>query len=52
MKVIGLTGKTGGEMAALCDIEIKAPNSPYADRVQEIHIKIIHSLIEFIERGV
>lgn len=49
MKVIGLTGKTGGEMATLCDVEIRAPHSTYADRVQEIHIKIIHSLIDFIE---
>ena len=52
MKVIGLTGKTGGEMAALCDVEIRVPHSAYADRVQEIHIKIIHSLIDFIERGI
>ena len=52
MKVIGLTGKNGGEIAALCDVEIRAPHSDYADRVQEIHIKIIHSLIDFIERGI
>jgi len=49
MEVIGLTGKTGGEMAALCDIEIRAPFSKYADRAQELHIKVIHSLIELIE---
>jgi D-sedoheptulose 7-phosphate isomerase len=49
MKVIGLTGKDGGVMAELCDVEIRAPHSPYADRAQEIHIKIIHSLIDFIE---
>ena len=49
MKVIGLTGKDGGKMASLCDIEIRAPYSSYADRAQEIHIKIIHSLIDFIE---
>ena len=52
MKVIGLTGKTGGEMAAVCDVEIRAPHFAYADRIQEIHIKIIHSLIDFIERGI
>lgn len=52
MKVIGLTGKDGGKMASLCDIEIRAPHSPYADRAQEIHIKVIHSLIEGIEKGV
>ncbi len=50
MKVIGLTGKDGGAMAGLCDIEIRAPHSPYADRAQEIHIKCIHSLIDHIER--
>ncbi|MCB9241044.1 MAG: D-sedoheptulose 7-phosphate isomerase [Flavobacteriales bacterium] len=50
MKVVGLTGKDGGQMAGLCDVEIRAPRSPYADRAQEIHIKVIHSLIDFIER--
>lgn len=49
MKVIGLTGKDGGKMAGLCDVEIRAPRSEYADRAQEIHIKVIHSLIDYIE---
>jgi D-sedoheptulose 7-phosphate isomerase len=49
MKVVGLTGKDGGKLAALCDIEIRAPYSDFADRAQEIHIKIIHSLIHYIE---
>ena len=49
MKVIGLTGKDGGPMAALCDIEIRAPHSSFADRAQEIHIKVIHSLILTVE---
>ena len=52
MKVIGLTGKDGGKMAGLCDVEIRAPYAGYADRAQEIHIKVIHSLIDFIERKV
>jgi len=51
MIVIGLTGKDGGSMAKLCDVEIRAPHSEYADRAQEIHIKCIHSLIDFIERN-
>lgn len=51
MKVIGLTGKDGGQMADLCDVEIRAPRSNYADRAQEIHIKVIHSLIDYIERN-
>lgn len=49
IKVVALTGKDGGKIASLCDVEIRAPKSDYADRVQEIHIKIIHSLIQFIE---
>ncbi len=51
MKIIGLTGKDGGQMSSLCNIEIRAPKSPYADRAQEIHIKVIHSLIHAIEKG-
>ena len=51
IKIIGLTGRDGGKMASLCDIEIRAAYSPYADRTQEIHIKIIHSLIHCIEEG-
>lgn len=50
MIVVGLTGKTGGKMAERCDVEIRAPYSDYADRAQEIHIKVIHSLIDHIER--
>jgi len=49
MKVVGLTGKDGGKMATLLDVEIRAPFSEYADRAQEIHIKVIHALIDFIE---
>jgi D-sedoheptulose 7-phosphate isomerase len=49
MKTICLTGKTGGKIASLCDLEIRAPESKYSDRAQEIHIKIIHSLIDYIE---
>lgn len=51
MKVIGLTGKDGGEMAKMCDVEIRAPKSEYADRAQEIHIKVIHSLIDYVENN-
>jgi D-sedoheptulose 7-phosphate isomerase len=52
IKVIGLTGKDGGKMNGLCDVEIRAPYSAYADRAQEIHIKCIHSLIDHIERNI
>ncbi len=47
--VIGLTGKNGGKLAPLCDVEIRVEHMGYADRVQEIHIKVIHSLINYIE---
>lgn len=52
IKVIGLTGKDGGKLAALCDVEIRVPHFGYADRVQEVHIKIIHILMGLIEKGV
>jgi D-sedoheptulose 7-phosphate isomerase len=51
IKVVGLTGKDGGKMAGICDVEIRAPHSPYADRAQEIHIKCIHALIDHIENN-
>jgi D-sedoheptulose 7-phosphate isomerase len=50
MKVIGLTGKPGTPLAELADIAIVTPGGKYADRVQELHIKVIHILIELVER--
>ncbi|HEY4652327.1 MAG TPA: D-sedoheptulose 7-phosphate isomerase [Pontibacter sp.] len=50
MKVVGLTGKDGGKLAPLCDVEIRVPHMGYADRVQEIHIKVIHILILLLEK--
>lgn len=52
MHVIALTGKDGGELAKLCDVEIRAPFSEYSDRTQEIHIKVIHILVMLIEQEV
>jgi D-sedoheptulose 7-phosphate isomerase len=51
IKTIVLTGKTGGQLADLADLEVRAPQSEYADRAQEIHIKVIHALIDGIERS-
>ena len=51
MKVVGLTGKDGGKLGEVCDVEIRVPHNGYADRTQEIHIKIIHSLIHYIEEN-
>ncbi|KII80422.1 D-sedoheptulose 7-phosphate isomerase [Vibrio renipiscarius] len=50
MKTIALTGKDGGKMAGCADIEIRVPHFGYADRIQEIHIKIIHIVIQLIEK--
>ncbi|WP_301098566.1 D-sedoheptulose 7-phosphate isomerase [Otariodibacter sp.] len=49
MKVIAMTGKDGGEMAGIADVEIRVPHFRYADRIQEIHIKVIHILMMLIE---
>lgn len=49
MKVVGLLGKNGGGMKALCDIPIIVPGAT-SDRIQELHIKIIHIAIECAER--
>lgn len=51
MKVIGLTGKDGGALKSLVDVEIRAPHSEFSDRVQEIHIKVIHTLILIVEKS-
>jgi D-sedoheptulose 7-phosphate isomerase len=50
MPVIGLSGSAGSFLEGLCDVCICAPGGRYADRVQEMHIKIIHIMIELIER--
>jgi len=51
LKVIALTGKTGGKLAGLADIEIRVSHDGYSDRIQEVHIVIIHILVELIEKG-
>ncbi len=50
MKVVSLTGKDGGQLAALSDVEIRVPHTGYADRIQEVHIKAIHIMILLIEK--
>ena len=49
MKVVALTSKKGQTLSALSDVAIMAPDAPHSDRIQEIHIKVIHILIEAIE---
>ncbi|ACL30062.1 D-sedoheptulose 7-phosphate isomerase [Buchnera aphidicola str. APS (Acyrthosiphon pisum)] len=50
MKVIVLTGNNAGKIKNLSDIEICIPHCGYSDRIQEMHIKIIHILILIIEK--
>jgi D-sedoheptulose 7-phosphate isomerase len=50
IKVIGLTGRPGSELADRSDICICTPAGVFADRVQELHIKVLHILIELVER--
>ena len=50
MKVIALTGRRNPELEALSDVYICTPGGSFADRVQELHIKVLHILIELIER--
>ncbi|MGP1953038.1 MAG: D-sedoheptulose 7-phosphate isomerase [Arsenophonus sp. ET-KM2-MAG3] len=50
MKIIALTGKDGGGIAGTVDIEIRVAHFKYPDRIQEIHIKVIHILIQIIEK--
>ena len=52
MKVIGLTGKTGGLLAGMADQEIRVKGRKHSDRIQEVHIKILHILVLLIEQGV
>jgi D-sedoheptulose 7-phosphate isomerase len=52
MKIIGLTGKSGGKMAenSLCDVLIQIPSSD-TPRIQEGHILSIHTICEIVENA-
>ena len=50
MKAIALTYDSENILVAVSDIAICAPKSDYSDRIQEIHIKIIHILVQLIEK--
>lgn len=52
MKVIALTGNHGGKLSEISDVEIRVPHIGYSDRIQEIHIKIIHIIILLIENKI
>ncbi len=50
LRVIGLTGPSGGRMSAHCHLEIKAPGERTA-AVQECQLALEHSLCKLIENG-
>jgi len=49
MRVVGLLGRDGGKLRPLCDLAIVVP-AETSDRIQEVHIKIVHIVIELVER--
>ena len=49
MRVIGMTGRSGGQLHNLCDLCIRVP-SDETPRIQEAHILIGHVLCAFVER--
>jgi D-sedoheptulose 7-phosphate isomerase len=49
LRVIALTGRPDAALAAHADVTLCTPGGRYADRVQELHIKVIHILIELVE---
>jgi D-sedoheptulose 7-phosphate isomerase len=51
VRVIALTGRPGTPLTELADVAIVTQAGRYADRVQELHIKVIHILIELVERS-
>lgn len=50
MSSIALSGNDGGQVAKISNVSIIVPFSGYSDRIQEIHIKIIHIFILLIEK--
>jgi len=50
LRTVGLLGRGGGKVASEVDVAIVVPRATTADRVQEIHIQIIHAVIEAAER--
>lgn len=49
VKTLALLGRDGGRLKNLADLAIVVP-AQTSDRIQEIHIKIIHTVIETVER--
>lgn len=50
IKVVGLLGKGGGKLKGMVDVPIVVPHAQTSDRIQEVHIKVLHIAIEAVER--
>lgn len=51
VQTVGLLGKGGGELLDAVDIPIVVPLATTSDRIQEVHIKVLHIAIEAVERA-
>ena len=49
IKTVSLLGKNGGKLKDFCDYEIIVPGKT-TDRIQELHITVLHVIIETVER--
>ena len=49
LKTVGLLGKDGGKLKGVCDYEFIV-QAETTDRIQEVHMMILHIVIEGIER--
>ena len=47
---VGLLGKGGGKLRDEVDVPILVPLATTSDRIQEVHIKVLHIVIEAVER--
>lgn len=52
VRTVALLGKGGGRMLGMADLAIVVPDATTSDRIQEIHIKVLHIAIEAVERAV
>lgn len=50
MLVIGLTSDSDNALRREADVAICAPRTPYSDRIQEIHIKVLHIIVQAVEQ--
>ena len=49
LKTVALLGKDGGKLKGVCDYEFIIPGET-SDRIQEVHMMILHIIIEGVER--